>query len=81
MTASTTYIWPLKFPILNYFWGGESTIDGTFQTGLQRDSRAGATLAVPFARRYAVKMGYSAGVVSKSGGDFNSFLISLQALL
>ena len=38
-------------------------------------------LVVPFAGRYAVKFGYSTGVVTESGDNFDSFLVGLQTLL
>jgi hypothetical protein len=65
----------------NYYRGGQSVIGGNDQGDLQRNSKIGGTLVIPFARRYAVKLGYSTGVVTRSGGDFDTFLVSLQTIL
>jgi len=65
---------------LNYYTGGHSTIGGVVSADLQRNSRFGVTVAVPLGRGWAVKGSYSTGLVTKSGGDFDSFLMSLQVL-
>ena len=66
---------------LNFFRGGRSTIAGKHRADLQRNSRFGGTVVVPFAGRYALKFGYSTGVVTESGDNFDSFLVGLQTLL
>ena len=63
---------------LNYYVGGRSTIGGALRADQQRNSRAGITVVVPFQRRYAIKASYSTGVVTESGGDFESVLASFQ---
>ena len=65
---------------LNYYTGGHSTIGGVVQSDLLRNSRFGMTVAVPLGHGYAVKASYSGGVVTRSGANFNSFLMSLQVL-
>ena len=50
-------------------------IGGEVRADLQRNSRIGVTLAYPFGRRHAIKAGYSIGVVTESGGDFQMFLL------
>ena len=60
---------------LNFFTGGRSTIGGEVRADLQRNSRIGVTLVYPFGRRHAIKAGYSIGVVTESGGDFQMFLL------
>lgn len=63
---------------LNYYTGGHSTIGGETRPDLQRNSRLGATVAVPLGGGHAIKMSYSTGVVTKSGGDFEMFLVNYQ---
>ncbi len=66
---------------LNYFKGGRQTIEGERLADVQRNSRVGGTIVVPFHGRHAVKVGYSIGVVTDFGTDFNQFLVSYQVLL
>ena len=65
---------------MNYYTGGRSTIGGEPIADLQRNSRLGGTLVVPFHGRHAFKVGYSAGVVTESGGDYNMLLLSYSRL-
>ena len=65
---------------LNYFKGGRSTVGGDVRADVQRNSRIGGTVVVPFRGRHAVKVGYSTGVVTKTGSDFDQFLVSYQVL-
>ena len=58
---------------LNYYVGGRTTIDGVEQTDLQRNSRIGATLVLPFKKRHAIRAALSTGTITESGGDFESF--------
>jgi len=64
----------------NYYTGGRSTIGGIQLGDLQRNSRLGGTVVVPFRGRHAIKAGYSTGVVTGSGGDYNMLLVSYQVL-
>jgi hypothetical protein len=65
---------------LNYFTGGRQTIGGNQLGDVQRNSRLGGTLVVPFGGRHAIKVGYSRGVVTKYGTDFRQFIVSYQVL-
>jgi hypothetical protein len=47
---------------------------------VQRNSRIGGTVVVPFRKRHAVKIGYSRCVVTEFGTDFRHFIVSYQAL-
>jgi hypothetical protein len=60
----------------NFYTGGQSTIGGEQQADLQRNSRFGGTVVVPVHGRHGIKAGYSTGVVTTSGGDFSTFLLS-----
>ena len=66
---------------LNYYTGGQSTIGGVEVADLQRNSRLGGTVVVPIRRRHAVKVGYSTGVVTESGGDYEMLLLSFTTLI
>jgi hypothetical protein len=66
---------------LNFYRGGRSTIGGELAGDLQRNSRVGGTVVFPFGGRHAIKAAYSTGMVTNSGGDFKTFLLSYQMLL
>jgi len=66
---------------MNYFTGGAQTIGGRELVDLQNNSRLGATLAIPFAGRSAVKLVYSTGTRTEFGSDFNQFTVTYQRLL
>lgn len=65
---------------LNYYAGGRQTIGGNTLGDVQRNSRVGGMIAVPFRGRHAIKVGYSTGVVTSFGTDFDQFLLSYQVL-
>lgn len=61
---------------LNYYVGGRTTVSGVVRADLQRNSRLGATVVIPFKRRHAVRLGYSTGLVTESGGDFDTISLN-----
>jgi hypothetical protein len=61
---------------VNYFRGGRQTIGGNRLVDVQHNSRIGGTVVVPFGCRHAIKFGYSTGVFTKFGNDFDQFLVS-----
>lgn len=61
---------------LNYYVGGHSTVGDVRNADLQRNSRAGISVAYPFRRRHAVKLGFSEGIVTESGGDFRTITLN-----
>lgn len=65
----------------NFFAGGRNYIDGEPTETLQRNSRFGLSFVFPFRRRHAIKASYSAGVVTESGGNYRSFVLSYNVLL
>lgn len=65
----------------NYFEGGGQTVGGVDRVDLQRNSRIGATLAIPLTGRSAIKLVYSTGTRTRFGTDFNQFALSYQRLL
>ncbi len=60
----------------NYYTGGRTTVDGNKRADLQRNSRLGVSVAYPFAGRHAIKASFSAGVVTESGGDYNTIILN-----
>lgn len=59
-----------------HYTGGRTSIDGQPASDLQRNSRIGATVVFPIKRRHGVKINYSTGVVTESGGNFENFAIN-----
>ncbi len=59
-----------------HYVGGRTTIDDQVSADLQRNSRIGATMVFPLRRRHGIKLSYSTGVVTESGGDFENFAIN-----
>lgn len=60
----------------NYYRGGESTIGGEKRSDLQRNSRFGGTIVFPFMKQHAIKLSYSTGIVTASGGDFDMYSVN-----
>jgi len=63
-----------------FYTGGRTTVDGVEKADLQRNTRLGLTLAVPVKRRSALKASWSRGVVTRVGGDFQTFAVGYQIL-
>ena len=61
---------------VNYYVGGRTTVDQQLRADLQRNTRFGATLVFPFKGQHAIRGSYSTGIVTESGGDFESFTLS-----
>jgi hypothetical protein len=60
----------------NYYTGGETRIGADFSDDLQRNARAGFTLVFPIKRRHAVRAGFSTGISTRSGGNFEMVSLS-----
>jgi len=61
---------------LNYYLGGRTTIGETINEDFQRNSRIGFTVVHPIKGRHALKWSFSNGVVTESGGDFQTISLS-----
>ena len=61
---------------VNYYTGGRTTVGQTQRADLQRSSRIGGTVVIPFKRWHAIRFAYSTGVVTESGGDFENLSLS-----
>lgn len=62
----------------NFYAGGDQTIGRNQLIDLQRNSRIGGTVAIPFGGRYSFKVGYSINMVTNYGTDYDQFLVSYQ---
>ena len=65
---------------LNYYAGGRTTVNGERRADLQRNSRFGGTVVFPFKQGHAIRAGFSTGVVTSSGNDFENLGVSYQFL-
>ena len=65
----------------NYYLGGRSRVGDELLADFQRNSRIGGTLAFPFRKRNLLKVSYSTGVVTESGGDYDMLSVSYSRLL
>lgn len=61
-----------------YYTGGRTTVDGTRGDDLQRNSRIGATVALPVNRHMSLKLYANSGVSTRTGSDFDSTGIAWQ---
>ena len=55
-----------------YYTGGRTTIDGVEGNDLQKNTRLGATVALPVNRYTSIKLYGSTGVSTRTGSDFNA---------
>jgi len=62
----------------NYFWGGESQVNGKSSNDRQRNSRLGITYSTPLTASQSVKFYASRGVVTRVGNDFDTFGVVWQ---
>ena len=54
-----------------YDYGGRTTVDGVKSDDLEKNSRVGATLALPVNRRNSIKLFASTGISTNIGSDFD----------
>jgi len=66
---------------LNYFTGGRQTIGGQQLSDVQKNSKVGVTVVVPFRGRNAIKLGYASGAHTEYGSDFDQYLVVFQRVL
>jgi len=59
----------------NYYTGGQSTVGGTQNADLQRNSRIGTTFSWALDRHHAVRASVSQGAVTSIGADFTSIAV------
>jgi hypothetical protein len=63
---------------VTYFAGGRSTLNGTLQSDLQQNWRAGATLALPVDVRNSIKLYASKGLSARTGNSFELVGVAWQ---
>ncbi|MEH6583611.1 MAG: transporter [Halioglobus sp.] len=56
----------------NFFWGGESTFDGSEADNRQENSRLGLTFSMPMNRHHSFKLYANKGVITSIGNDFDT---------
>jgi hypothetical protein len=61
-----------------FYTGGRTSIDGVAKADLQRNSRLGATLALPIARQQSIKISTSTGATTRIGADFKTIGVAWQ---
>lgn len=61
---------------LNYYAGGQTTVDDELRADRQQNSRVGITLFFPFERRHAIRVAASTSLKTTIGGDFDSFSVN-----
>ena len=66
---------------LNYFTGGHTIIGGKLNADMQRNSRIGGAVVYPFYGRHSLKASFSMGMVTKSGNDFKTIMLTYLVLL
>ena len=60
----------------NFWRGGRPTTNGVPGSELQKNSRVGATLAVPVKRQHQLRVAFSVGAYTRLGGDFKALGVS-----
>ncbi len=65
----------------NWYRGGQQTIGGEEREDVQKNVRLGATVAVPFGGRHALKFGFSTAARTRYGSDSEQLLVSYSLLL
>jgi hypothetical protein len=64
-----------------WYAGGQSSIDGVEKHDLQRNTRLGATWALPIGTRQSLKLSYSTGATTRVGADFRTIGAAWQMLV
>ena len=64
----------------NFYTGGRTTIGGVLNADLQRNSRIGATFAMPLGRHHSLKFSAARGAVTNIGANFTSLGVAYQFL-
>jgi hypothetical protein len=63
---------------LGFANGGETRLDGALQNNLQRNTRFGATLALPAGRSGGLRAVFTTGLTTRLGADFDSIALTYQ---
>jgi hypothetical protein len=63
---------------INYFTGGETTVNDTLKNDLQKNWRVGGTLAFPVDVHHSIKLYGSSGVSARTGNNFDLLGVAWQ---
>ena len=63
-----------------WYGGGATTVDGVANYDRQESTRAGVTLAIPFARRHSLKLAFARGTSVRVGSNFDTLSVGWQIL-
>jgi hypothetical protein len=63
-----------------FYTGGRTTVAGAVKVDLFANSRFGLTLALPLARRAALRVAWSTGMTTRVGSDFDTLSAGLQVV-
>jgi hypothetical protein len=61
-----------------YYTGGRSSIDGTYNSDQQSNTRIGVTAVMPVGKANSIKFAASTGAVVRVGQDFTTFSLGWQ---
>ncbi len=61
---------------VNYYVGGQTRLDGVKRNDELRNSRVGFAMLFPFKRGHAIRAGFSTGVLTEVGGEFDSYTLN-----
>ncbi|MDX1405723.1 MAG: transporter [Woeseiaceae bacterium] len=61
---------------VNYYVGGQTEVDGVKRNDELRNSRIGFAMLFPLRRRHAIRAGFSTGILTEIGGDFDSYTLN-----
>jgi Putative MetA-pathway of phenol degradation len=64
-----------------WYSGGRTRINDLDKSNLQRNTRLGATWAIPIGARQSVKVAYSAGATTRIGADFRTITAAWQMVM
>jgi hypothetical protein len=63
---------------VTYFTGRRTSVNSVEDLDLQRSVRYGVTLSVPLASHCGLQLSWSRGLVTRVGGNFQTFSAALQ---
>jgi hypothetical protein len=61
-----------------YYTGGRTSVNGTLDNDLQRNSRWGGTMAASVTRQNSIKLYFSSGITDRTGTNFRIYGIAWQ---
>jgi hypothetical protein len=62
----------------NFWFGGNTVLNGVANDDRARNSRLGGTLSLPITRHQSLKVSASHGAVVRVGGDFTNIIVGWQ---